>query len=202
MMDKSTESKIRETRAADLSVSVNLDVKKENLGSKLKKKNRLKMKKMLRHQRFKEEKERIKRRRMAKAALKLSVAIYKDVMPMVGALAISSGEMMREKVIPAMKQFGEETSVRAGRVASETMKTLREYAPLVRDTLESSMGHIMVGMSNAGAGVSAAAREFQSRYSSALAKIKKRHKEENKKDLHSNKRPELGPEFAVKITPR
>merc|ERR1712179_347897 len=161
-----------------------------------------KMKKMLRHQRIKEEKERIKRRRMAKAALKLGVAIYKDVMPMVGALAISSGEMMREKVIPAMKQFGEETSVRAGRVASETMKTLREYAPLVRDTLESSMGHIMVGMSNAGAGVSAAAKEFQSRYSSALAKIKKRHKEENKKDLHSNKRPELGPEFAVKITPR
>merc|ERR1719153_1661471 len=202
MMDKSTESKIRETRATDLSVSVNLDVKKENPGSKLKKKNRLKMKKMLRHQRFKEEKERIKRRRMAKAALKLSVAIYKDVMPMVGALAISSGEMMREKVIPAMKQFGEETSVRAGRVASETMKTLREYAPLVRDTLESSMGHIMVGMSNAGAGVSAAAKEFQSRYSSALAKIKKRHKEENKKDLHSNKKPELGPEFAVKITPR
>merc|ERR1719153_825667 len=202
MMDKSTESKIRETRAADLSVSVNLDVKKENPGSKLKKKNRLKMKKMLRQQRFKEEKERIKRRRMAKAALKLSVAIYKDVMPMVGALAISSGEMIREKVIPAMKQFGEETSIRAGRVASETMKTLREYAPLVRDTLESSMGHIMVGMSNAGAGVSAAAREFQSRYSSALAKIKKRHKEENKKDLHSNKRPELGPEFAVKITPR
>merc|ERR1719369_660505 len=201
MMDKSTESKIRETRAADLTVSVNLDVKKENPGSKLKK-NRLKMKKMLRHQRFKEEKERIKRRRMAKAALKLSVAIYKDVMPMVGALAISSGEMMREKVIPAMKQFGEETSVIAGRVASETMKTLREYAPLVRDTLESSMGHIMVGMSNAGAGVSAAAKEFQSRYSSALAKIKKRHKEENKKDLHSNKRPEFGPEFAVKITPR
>merc|ERR1719369_464696 len=202
MMDKSTESKIRETRAADLTVSVNLDVKKENPGSKLKKKNRLKMKKMLRHQRFKEEKERIKRRRMAKAALKLSVAIYKDVMPMVGALAISSGEMMREKVIPAMKQFGEETSVIAGRVASETMKTLREYAPLVRDTLESSMGHIMVGMSNAGAGVSAAAKEFQSRYSSALAKIKKRHKEENKKDHRSNKRPELGPEFAVKITPR
>merc|ERR1719369_414149 len=202
MMDKSTESKIRETRAADLSVSLNLDVKKENPESKLKKKNRLKMKKMLRQQRFKEEKERIKRRRMAKAALKLSVAIYKDVMPMVGALAISSGEMMREKVIPAMKQFGEETSARAGRVASETMKTLREYAPLVRDTLESSMGHIMVGMSNAGAGVSAAAKEFQSRYSSALAKIKKRHKEENKKDLHSNKRPELGPEFAVKITPR
>merc|ERR1719244_187805 len=202
MMDKSTESKIRETRAADLSVSVNLDVKKENPGSKLKKKNRLKMKKMLRHQRFKEEKERIKRRRMAKAALKLSVALYKDVMPMVGALAISSGEMMREKVIPAMKQFGEETSVRAGRVASETMKTLREYAPLVRDTLESSMGHIMVGMSNAGAGVSAAAKEFQSRYSSALAKIKKRHKEENQKDLHRNIRPELDPEFAVKITPR
>merc|ERR1719369_315728 len=202
MMDKPTESKIRETRAADLSVSVNLDVKKENPGSKLKKKNRLKMKKMLRHQRFKEEKERMKRRRMAKAALKLSVAIYKDVMPMVGALAISSGEMMREKVIPAMKQFGEETSVRAGRVASETMKTLREYAPLVRETLESSMGHIMLGMSNAGAGVSAAAKEFQSRYSSALARIKKRHKEENKKDLHSNKRPELGPEFAVKITPR
>merc|ERR1719153_931280 len=202
MADNSAESKIRETRAADLSVSVNLDVKKENPGSKLKKENRLKMKKMLRHQRFKEEKERIKRRRMAKAALKLSVAIYKDVMPMVGALAISSGEMMREKVIPAMKQFGEETSVRAGRVASETMKTLREYAPLVRDTLESSMGHIMVGMSNAGAGVSAAAKEFQSRYSSALAKIKKRHKEENKKDLHSNKGPELGPEFAVKITPR
>merc|ERR1719315_77411 len=202
MMDKSTKSKIRETRAADLSVSVNLDVRKENPGSKLKKKNRLKMKKMLRHQRIKEEKERIKRRRMAKAALKLSVAIYKDVMPMVGALAISSGEMMREKVIPAMKQFGEETSVRAGRVASETMKTLREYAPLVRDTLESSMGHIMVGMSNAGAGVSAAAKEFQSRYSSALAKIKKRHKEENKKDLHSNKRPELGPKFEVKITPR
>merc|ERR1719315_42972 len=57
MMDKSTESKIRETRAADLTVSVNLDVKKENPGSKLKKKNRLKMKKMLRHQRFKEEKE-------------------------------------------------------------------------------------------------------------------------------------------------
>merc|ERR1719153_1986135 len=202
MMDKSTESKIRETRATDFSVSVNLDVKKENPGSKLKKENRLKMKKMLRHQRFKEEKERIKRRRMAKAALKLSVAIYKDVMPMVGALAISSGEMMREKVIPAMKQFGEETSVRAGRVASETMKTLREYAPLVRETLESSMGHIMLGMSNAGAGVSAAAKEFQSRYSSALARIKKRHKEENKKDLHSNKRPELGPEFAVKITPR
>merc|ERR1719357_425865 len=202
MMDKSTESKIRETRAADLTVSVNLDVKKENPGSKLKKKNRLKMKKMLRHQRFKEEKERIKRRRMAKAALKLSVAIYKDVMPMVGALAISSGEMMREKVIPAMKQFGEETSVRAGRVASATMKTLREYAPLVRDTLESSMGHIMVGMSNAAAGVSAAAKEFQSRYSSTLAKIKKRHKEENKKDLHSIKRPEHGPEFAVKITPR
>merc|ERR1719315_494277 len=202
MMDKSTESKVRETRAADLTVSVNLDVKKENPGSKLKKKNRLKMKKMLRHQRFKEEKERIKRRRMAKAALKLSVAIYKDVMPMVGALAISSGEMMREKVIPAMKQFGEETSARAGRVASETMKTLREYAPLVRDTLESSMGHIMVGLSNAGAGVSAAAKEFQSRYSSALAKIKKRHKEENKKDLHRNTRPELSPEFAVKITPR
>merc|ERR1719315_337045 len=202
MMDKSTESKIRETRAADLSVSLNLDVKKENPGSKLKKKNRLKMKKMLRQQRFKEEKERIKRRRMAKAALKLSVAIYKDVMPMVGALAISSGEMMREKVIPAMKQFGEETSVRAGRVASETMKTLREYAPLVRDTLESSMGHIMVGMSNAGAGVSAAAKEFQSRYSSALARIKKRHKEENQKDLHRNTRPELSPEFAVKITPR
>merc|ERR1719369_533571 len=202
MVDKSADSKVRETRAANVSVSVNLDVKKENPGSKLKKKNRLKMKKMLRHQRFKEEKERIKRRRMAKAALKLSVAIYKDVMPMVGALAISSGEMMREKVIPAMKQFGEETSVIAGRVASETMKTLREYAPLVRDTLESSMGHIMVGMSNAGAGVSAAAKEFQSRYSSALAKIKKRHKEENKKDLHSNKRPELGPEFAVKITPR
>merc|ERR1719431_382861 len=202
MMDKSTESKIRETRAADLTVSVNLDVKKENPGSKLKKKNRLKMKKMLRHQRFKEEKERIKRRRMAKAALKLSVAIYKDVMPMVGALAISSGEMMREKVIPAMKQFGEETSVRAGRVASETMKTLREYAPLVRDTLESSMGHIMVGMSNAGAGVSAAAKEFQSRYSSALAKIKHRLKEENKKDFHRNSRPDLGPEVAVRITPR
>merc|ERR1719153_1485352 len=202
MMDKSTESKIRETRAADLSVSVNLDVKKENPGSKLKKKNRLKMKKMLRHQRFKEEKERIKRRRMAKAALKLGVAMYKDVMPMVGALAISSGEMMREKVIPAMKQFGEETSVRAGRVASETMKTLREYAPLGRDTLESSMGHIMVGMSNAGAGVSAAAKEFQSRYSSALAKIKKRHKEGNQKDLHRNIRPELDPEFALKITPR
>merc|ERR1719153_1873057 len=202
MMDKSTESKIRETRAADLSVSVNLDVKKENQGSKLKKKNRLKMKKMLRHQRFKEEKERMKRRRMAKAAFKLGVAMYKDVMPMVGALAISSGEMMREKVIPAMKQFGEETSARAGRVASETMKTLREYAPLVRDTLESSMGHIMAGMSNAGAGVSAAAKEFQSRYSSALAKIKKRHQEENKKDLHSNKRPELDPEFALKITPR
>merc|ERR1719357_35856 len=202
MMDKSTESKIRETRAADLTVSVNLDVKKENPGSKLKKKNRLKMKKMLRHQRLKEEKERIKRRRMAKAALKLSVAIYKDVMPMVGALAISSGEMMREKVIPAMKQFGEETSVRAGRVASETMKTLREYAPLVRDTLESSMGHIMVGMSNAGAGVSAAAKEFQSRYSSALAKIKKRHKEENQKDLNRNIKPELDPEFALKITPR
>merc|ERR1719369_1637303 len=202
MMDKSTESKIRETRAADLSVSLNLDVKKENPGSKQKKKNRLKMKKMLRHQRFKEEKERMKRRRMAKAALKLGVAMYKDVMPMVGALAISSGEMMREKVIPAMKQFGEETSVRAGRVASETMKTLREYAPLVRDTLESSMGHIMVGMSNAGAGVSAAAKEFQSRYSSALARIKKRHKEENQKDLHKNKRPELSPEFAVKITPR
>merc|ERR1719153_952819 len=202
MMDKSTESKIRETRAADLTVSVNLDVKKENPGSKLKKKNRLKMKKMLRHQRFKEEKERIKRRRMAKAALKLSVAIYKDVMPMVGALAISSGEMMREKVIPAMKQFGEETSVRAGRVASETMKTLREYAPLVRDTLESSMGRIMVGMSNAGAGVSAAAKEFQSRYSSALAKIKKRHKEENQKDLNRNIKPELDPEFALKITPR
>merc|ERR1719309_1092811 len=201
MMDKSTESKIRETRAADLSVSVNLDVKKENPGSKLKKKNRLKMKKMLRHQRFKEEKERIKRRRMAKAALKLSVAMYKDVMPMVGALAISSGEMMREKVIPAMKQFGEETSVRAGRVASETMKTLREYAPLVRDTLESSMGHIMVGMSNAGAGVSAAAKEFQSRYSSALAKIKQRHKEENKRDFRKNIRPDLGSEFAVKITP-
>merc|ERR1719357_943370 len=180
MMDKSTESKVRETRAADFSVSVNLDVKKENQGSKLKKKNRLKMKKMLRHQRYKEEKERMKRRRMAKAALKLGVAMYKDVMPMVGALAISSGEMMREKVIPAMKQFGEETSVRAGRVASETMKTLREYAPLVRDTLESSMGHIMVGMSNAGAGVSAAAKEFQSRYSSALAKIKKRHKEVRK----------------------
>merc|ERR1719431_915140 len=157
MVDESADSKIRETRAADLSVSLNLDVKKENPGSKLKRKNRLKMKKMLRHQRFKEEKERIKRRRMAKAALKLSVAIYKDVMPMVGALAISSGEMMREKVIPAMKQFGEETSVRAGRVASDTMKTLREYAPLVRETLESSMGHIMVGMSNAGAGVSAAA---------------------------------------------
>merc|ERR1719430_1201308 len=202
MMDKSTESKSRVTRAADFSVSVNLDVKKENPGSKLKKKNRLKMKKMLRHQRFKEEKERMKRRRMAKAALKLGVAMYKDVMPMVGALAISSGEMMREKVIPAMKQFGEETSVRAGRVASETMKTLREYAPLVRDTLESSMGHIMVGMSNAGAGVSAAAKEFQSRYSSALAKIKHRHKEENKKDFHRHISPDLGPEVAVRITPR
>merc|ERR1719369_397449 len=45
MMDKSTESKIRETRATDFSVSVDLNVKKENLGSKLKKKNRLKMKK-------------------------------------------------------------------------------------------------------------------------------------------------------------
>merc|ERR1719430_2100509 len=202
MVDKSADSKVRETRAADISVSVNLDVKKENPGSKLKKKNRLKMKKMLRHQRFKEEKERIKRRRMAKAALKLSVAIYKDVMPMVGALAISSGEMMREKVIPAMKQFGEETSVRAGRVASETMKTLREYAPLVRDTLESSMGHIMVGMSNAGAGVSAAAKEFQSRYSSALAKIKQRHKEENKKDFHKHRSPDLGPEVVARITPR
>merc|ERR1719369_2101546 len=143
MVDKSADSKVRQTRATDFSVSVDLNVKKENQGSKLKKKNRLKMKKMLRHQKFKEEKERMKRRRMAKAALKLSVAIYKDVMPMVGALAISSGEMMREKVIPAMKQFGEETSERAGRVASETMKTLREYVPLVRDTLESSMGHIM-----------------------------------------------------------
>merc|ERR1711970_712992 len=101
-----------------------------------------------------------------------------------------------------MGEFGEETSVRAGRVASETMKTLREYAPLVRDTLESSMGHIMVGMSNAGAGVSAAAKEFQSRYSSALARIKKRHKEDNQKDLNRNIRPELSPEFAVKITPR
>merc|ERR1719369_896807 len=40
MMDKSTESKIRETRAADLTVSVNLDVKKENPGSKLKKKKK------------------------------------------------------------------------------------------------------------------------------------------------------------------
>merc|ERR1719233_1338547 len=202
MVDKSADSKVRETRAADFSVSVNLDVKKENQGSKLKKKNRLKMKKMLRHQRYKEEKERMKRRRMAKAALKLGVAMYKDVMPMVGALAISSGEMMREKVIPAMKQFGEETSVRAGRVASETMKTLREYAPLVRDTLESSMGHIMVGMSNVGAGVSAAAREFQSRYSSALAKIKEKHKEEKQKDFHRHIRPDLGPEVAVRITPR
>merc|ERR1719233_2674518 len=202
MMDKLTESKIRETRAADLSVSVNLDVKKENPGSKLKKKNRLKMKKMLRHQRFKEEKERMKRRRMAKAALKLGVAMYKDVMPMVGALAISSGEMMREKVIPAMKQFGEETSVRAGRVASETMKTLREYAPLVRDTLESSMGHIMVGMSNAGAGVSAAAKEFQSRYSSALAKIKQRHKDENRRDFRRNIRPNHSYEVVARITPR
>merc|ERR1719233_2354626 len=202
MVDKSADSKVRETRAADFSVSVNLDVKKENPGSKLKKKNKVKMKKMLRHQRYKEEKERMKRRRMAKAALKLGVAMYKDVMPMVGALAISSGEMMREKVIPAMKQFGEETSIRAGRVASETMKTLREYAPLVRDTLESSMGHIMVGMSNAGAGVSAAAKEFQSRYSSALTKIKQRHKEENKKDFHRHIRPDLGPEVAVRITPR
>merc|ERR1712083_978595 len=106
---------------------------------------------------------------------------------------------MREKVIPAMKEFGEETSAKAGRVASETMKTLREYAPLVRDTLESSMGHIMVGMSNAGAGVSAAAKEFQSRYSSALAKIKQRHKDEN---FHRHISPDLGPEVAVRITPR
>merc|ERR1719233_1759891 len=45
MVDKSADSKVRETRAADFSVSVNLDVKKENPGSKLKKKNRLKMKK-------------------------------------------------------------------------------------------------------------------------------------------------------------
>jgi len=202
MMDKSTESKIRETRAADFSVSVDLDVNKENPESKLKKKNKLKMKKMLRHQRFKQEKERMKKRRMAKAALKLSVALYKDVMPVVGALAISSGEMMREKVIPAMKEFGEETSARAGRVASETMKTLREYAPLVRDTLESSMGHIMVGMSNAGAGVSAAAKEFQSRYSSALAKIKQRHKDENQRDFRRNIRPDLGPEVVARITPR
>merc|ERR1719357_2050805 len=65
MMDKSTESKIRETRAADLTVSVNLDVKKENPGSKLKK-NRLKMKKMLRHQRLKEEKEKMLRHQRLK----------------------------------------------------------------------------------------------------------------------------------------
>ena len=204
VMDKSTVNEIRKIRAADISVSVDLDVKKENPGSKLRKKNKLKMKKMLRHQRFKQEKERMKKRRMAKAALKLSVALYKDVMPVVGAFAISSGEMMREKVIPAMKEFGEETSARAGRVASETMKTLREYAPLVRDTLESSMGHIMVGMSNAGAGVSAAAREFQSRYSSALAKIKEKHKEEKQKEFHRNRGPShaIGPKIAVKITPR
>ena len=200
-VDKNIGSKIRETRAVDFSVSVDLDVKKEKTGSKLKK-NRFKMKKMLRKQRIKKEKERLKRRKMAKAALKLGVAMYKDVMPVVGALAISSGEMMREKVIPAMKQFGEETSVRAGRVASETMKSLREYAPLVRDTLKSSMNNMMVGMRKAGAEVSAAAKEFQSRYSSALAKIRAREGEEKLKDFHRTPDYEFGSEVAVKITPR
>ena len=47
-MDKNIGIKIRETRAVDFSVSVDLDVKKEKTGSKLKK-NRLKMKKHALH---------------------------------------------------------------------------------------------------------------------------------------------------------
>ena len=59
---------------------------------------------------------------MAKAVRKLGAMVYKDVMPVVGALAVSSGEMLNEKVIPAMKHFGLETSARAGRVASNTIE--------------------------------------------------------------------------------
>merc|ERR1712025_721160 len=199
-VDKNRVGKVRESREAKFSVSVDLGVKKEKLERKHKNQHSLRMKKLLLRQRKKNE--RLQRKKKAKAVRKLGAMVYKDVMPVVGALAVSSGEMLNEKVIPAMKHLGLETSARAGRVGSNTMEALKQFAPLVRDTIRSSVDQMMVGMKKAGAGMSVAAKEFQAKYSTTLAKI--RAKQE--KDKHSSRRTlghrQPGTRATMKITPR
>jgi len=196
--------KARDRRAVEYSLSIDLAGPGGKSKQELKKQARLSLrrkKEMLRRKSMKEKRLKEKRLKMAKVALKL---MYKDVLPVVGALAISSGEILREKVIPAMK----DASVRAGRVATDTIQALQEYAPLVRDTLQSSMREgmdtvqssmresmdtvkssmresmdtVMVGMKKASVGVSAAAKEFQSKYSSALTRL--RAKQAKKVERH------------------
>jgi len=183
--------KARDRRAAEFSLSVDLTGPGGKSKKEIKKQARLSLRrKMLRRKAMREKRLKEKRLKMAKVALKL---VYKDVLPVVGALAISSGEILREQVIPAMK----DASARAGRVATDTIQALQEYAPLVRDALQSSMREsmdtvqnsmrdsidtVMVGMKKASVGVSAAAKEFQSKYSSALTRL--RAKQAKKVERH------------------
>jgi len=110
--------------------------------------------------------------KLAKVALQLGVLVYKDVLPVVGALAISSRKMLREKVVPAVVKFGHSASHKARRVAKGTMNTLRAYAPLVRDTLKVTFHTVVGGVRQASHEVKVVAEEFRKNYSSALAKMR------------------------------
>jgi len=119
--------------------------------------------------------------KLAKVALQLGVVVYKDVLPVVGALAISSRKMLKEKVIPAVVKFGHSASHKAGRVAERTMNTLRAYAPLVKDTLQVTLHSVVGGVRQASHEVRDVAQEFRKNYSSALAKMRARQVKEEVK---------------------
>ena len=123
----------RRKRAAEYSLSlsssqgklaVDLGIKKDRaIGRKNNSGQR--KKKIITHKKSTKKIKRLKANlKLAKVVLQLGVIVYKDVLPVVGALAISSGEMLKEKVVPAIKQLGHSAKRRAGRMADYTIQVI------------------------------------------------------------------------------
>lgn len=159
-----------------IEVSLNLSGSKKSKALKRKKTSKQMSKK---RQRLSREKNR-RNLKLAKAVVALGKVVYKDVMPVVGALAISSGQMLEEKVVPAMKELSYQARAGAGRVADSTIKTVREYLPVVRKTLKSTMDSVVSGVTLARNSAQEAALEFQVRYAAALEKMEKKKEKELK----------------------
>lgn len=182
----------RRKRAAEYSLSlsssqgklaVDLGIKKDRARGR-KNNSGQRKKKIITHKKSIKKIKRLKANlKLAKVVLQLGVIVYKDVLPVVGALAVSSGEMLKEKVVPAIKQLGHSAKHRAGRMADYTIQTLHAYAPLVKETLKTTLNTVVGGVKQVGRGVTAAAKEFKKRYSSALGRLRERRAREKQESL-------------------
>merc|ERR1719427_2651852 len=108
--------------------------------------------------------------------------VYDEVTPVLGDLATSSGDLLRQQVMPAMEHIGHGASYQAGRVGN-TIKT--SVAPTVRDVLKSTLNTVFTRVPKMIQQLSHeahdAAKVFRGGYTAALGKMRSRQEKEEER---------------------